>query len=86
MRLDKYLKLARIIKRRQISKEIIENGRVELNGKATKPSTLVKIGDHILLSFAKTVVEVQVLEIDEKMVKKNPDSSFKILTEKGNEA
>lgn len=85
MRLDKYLKLTRIIKRRQVSKEIIENDRVEINGKQTKPATMVKVGDHIRLSFARTIVEVEVLEIDEKIIKKAPDGAYKIVTEEGNE-
>ena len=47
MRLDKFLKLSRIIKRRTLSKEISEASRVKVNGKVAKPATKVKIGDEI---------------------------------------
>ena len=54
MRLDKFLKLSRIIKRRTLSKEISEASRVKVNGKVAKPATKVKIGDEIEVSFGRT--------------------------------
>lgn len=53
MRLDKYLKVSRIIKRRTVAKEACEGGRVSINGKVAKPSTDVKVDDIIEIQFAK---------------------------------
>ena len=55
MRLDKYLKVSRIIKRRTVAKEACESGRVTINGKVAKPSTDVKEDDIIEISFANKV-------------------------------
>lgn len=81
MRIDKYLKLTRIIKRRQISKEIIDQGRVKVNGKVVKPAAIIKNGDILDIDLSKTLVTVQIIESDEKLVKKSPDESYKILRE-----
>lgn len=50
MRLDKYLKVSRLIKRREAAKEFIDKGYIRLNGKIAKPSTEVKVGDHVEIS------------------------------------
>ena len=57
MRLDKYLKVSRIIKRRTVAKEACESGRVTINGKVAKPSTDVKEDDIIEISFANKVLK-----------------------------
>ena len=51
MRIDKWLKVSRILKRRTISQELAKNERVEINGKAVKPSHEVKIGDEVSVRF-----------------------------------
>ena len=53
MRLDKFLKVSRIIKRRTLSKEISESSRVKVNGKVAKPSTRLKVGDEIEIEFGR---------------------------------
>ena len=70
MRLDKYLKVARILKRRTVSKELAENERVTINGRIAKPSTEVKVGDEIAVTFGQRVLTVRVLDIKD-VVKKN---------------
>ena len=55
MRLDKFLKVSRIIKRRTLSKEISESSRVKVNGKVAKPSTKLKVGDEIEIEFGRSV-------------------------------
>lgn len=85
MRIDKYLKLTRIIKRRLISKEIIDQGRVRINDKIAKPSALIRTGDVLTLDFSKMTIVVKVLEVDEKIVKKAPDHAYRIISEVKNE-
>lgn len=70
MRLDKYLKVARILKRRTVSKELAENERVVINGKIAKPSTEVKPGDIIEITFGQKCLIIRVLEIRD-VIKKN---------------
>lgn len=60
MRLDKYLKVARIIKRRTVAKEAAEKEKVEVNGKLAKPSTAVKEGDLLTLYLGLKVINVKV--------------------------
>ena len=69
MRLDKYLKVARIIKRRTISKDIISFGQVSINNKKSKPSSEVKIGDFITLQLGNRLITIEVLSINEKIRK-----------------
>ena len=61
MRLDKYLKVSRIIKRRTVAKEACESGRVTINGKVAKPSTEVKEDDIIEISFANKTLKAKII-------------------------
>jgi len=60
MRLDKYLKVSRLIKRRTVAKEVCDAGRVFVNGKVVKASYEVKIGDNIKIEFGNRIVDVLV--------------------------
>ena len=82
MRLDKYLKVARIIKRRTVSKDIISFGQVSINNKKAKPSTEVKIGDHVTLLLGSRLVTIEVLSINDKIKKDEALSLYKIIDEK----
>ena len=65
MRLDKYLKVSRIIKRRTVAKEAGEGGRVSINGKVAKPSAEVKEGDVIEIRFGEKLARLRVLSVAE---------------------
>ena len=69
MRLDKYLKVSRLIKRRTVAAEACDGGRVSVNGKVSKPTQEVKIGDIIELSFGQRKVRVEVLSVAETVRK-----------------
>lgn len=73
MRIDKYLKVSRIIKRRTVAQEACEGGKVTINGKVAKPSSEVKVGDVLTLQFGIKTVTVEVLEVKE-VVKKDDAS------------
>ena len=64
MRLDKYLKVSRLIKRRTLAKEVAENERILVNGKLAKPSKEVNIGDVITIAFGNKTVEIKVLSLE----------------------
>lgn len=85
MRLDKYLKVSRIIKRRTISKEISESSRVKVNGKVAKPSTKLKIGDEIEIEFGKSILTVKVKELREHVLKDDSSMLYEIIDERRRE-
>ncbi len=65
MRLDKYLKVSRLIKRRTVAKEVCDAGRISINGNAAKAGSQVKAGDKLLISFGSRRMEVEVLSTPE---------------------
>lgn len=65
MRLDKFLKVSRLIKRRTVAKDVSEQGRVILNGREAKPSTAVKVGDEITVQFGQKLVTVRIERLQE---------------------
>ncbi len=71
MRLDKYLKVARIIKRRIVANEACSKERVSVNGKEAKPSKEVKVGDVVTVSFGDNKFTFRILEVPEGNVAKN---------------
>ncbi|MCF7933152.1 MAG: RNA-binding S4 domain-containing protein [Acholeplasmataceae bacterium] len=64
MRLDKYLKLARLIKRRTLAKEAAAKDRIDINGKTAKPSSDVKVGDVLTLSLGFRITSVKVTSLE----------------------
>ena len=79
MRLDKYLKNSRIIKRRTVAKDACEQGRVEVNGKIAKPGLELKTGDVIQVTFGSNVLRVRVLAMPESVRKDDADSLYEVL-------
>ena len=77
MRLDKYLKVSRIIKRRTVANEACDAGRVTINGKVAKAGTEVKIGDIIEIKFGNNTTKVEVLEISETQRKEAAAQMYK---------
>ncbi|MDP4117713.1 MAG: RNA-binding S4 domain-containing protein [Bacillota bacterium] len=69
MRIDKYLKVSRLIKRRTVANDACGGDRVLINGKAAKPGDRVKIGDIITLRFGSNTLNVEVLSIDDHVSK-----------------
>lgn len=82
MRIDKFLKNSRIIKRRQVAKEACENDRVKINGKIAKPGSIVEKGDSIEITFGKSNLKVRVLDIIDGAKKTNAESMYEVIDEK----
>ena len=80
MRLDKYLKVSRIIKRRTVAKEASEGGRVTLNGKVAKPSTEVKEGDVMEIRFGEKMARYRILAVAETVRKANAGAMYELLS------
>lgn len=79
MRLDKYLKISRLIKRRTIANEACDAGRVFVNDKPAKASVNVKVGDIISIQFGNKEVKVEVLDVQETVKKEEAKELFRYL-------
>lgn len=79
MRLDKYLKVSRLIKRRTVANEACDAGRVLLNGKAAKASAEVKPGDTIEIGFGTRTVKAEVLSVEETVRKDEAKEMYRYL-------
>lgn len=79
MRLDKYLKVSRLIKRRTVANEACDAGRVMINGKTAKAGTDVKVGDVIEIGFGTRNVKVEVLDVQETTRKEDAKKLFRYL-------
>ena len=77
MRLDKYLKVSRLIKRRTVANEACDNTRVTVNGKPAKASYDVKVGDHIAIAFGARTVTVEVLAVAEAVRKDDAAAMYR---------
>lgn len=82
MRLDKFLKVSRIIKRRTLSKEMSDSSRIKVNGKIAKPSTQLKLGDEIEVEFGQTILTVKVKELREHVLKDDSHMLYEIIDER----
>ena len=78
MRLDKFLKVSRVIKRRTVANEAADSGRISINGKVVKPSYEVKVGDIVEIKFGDKVSKFEILQIP-KVVGKDVEEFIKVL-------
>lgn len=81
MRLDKYLKVSRIIKRRPVAKEVADKGRIKVNGILDKSSTDLKINDEIEIRFGNKLLTVRVLEMKDSTKKEDATRMYEIINE-----
>ncbi len=79
MRVDKFLKNSRIIKRRQVAKEACENERVKINDRIAKAGSEVEKGDIIEITFGKSILRVKVLDLIEGAKKNTADSMYEVI-------
>lgn len=77
MRLDKYLKVSRLIKRRTVANEACDHGRISINGRVAKASQTVKPGDLIEIGFGQRTVKIEVIEINEHAGKQDAASMYR---------
>ena len=85
MRLDKFLKVSRLIKRRTVAKEASNDSKVLVNGKIAKPSYTLKIGDIIEIIYFKTTLKVKVLDLNMNAKKNDAESLYEIISVTDNE-
>ena len=81
MRIDKYLKVSRIIKRRTVANEACSGGRVTVNGKIAKPGTAVSAGDIITIRFGEHLGQYEVLDISETVRRDKASEMYRVILE-----
>ncbi|WP_428910340.1 RNA-binding S4 domain-containing protein [Niallia sp. Krafla_26] len=81
MRLDKFLKVSRLIKRRTVAKEVSDQGRILVNGNEAKASTTIKVGDELIIRFGQKVVTVKVEKLQETTKKDEAQEMYSIVKE-----
>ncbi len=81
MRIDKFLKVSRIIKRRTVAKDVCEDERIYINGKPVKPSKEVKVGDIVTVRFGNRSLSVKVLSIESVVTKAQAEDMYEIVEE-----
>ena len=79
MRVDKFLKNSRVIKRRTVAKEACEQGRITVNGKIAKPGTEVKIGDEIYIQFGNGSLSIKVAELKDSCRKEDAATMYQVI-------
>lgn len=82
MRIDKFLKNSRIIKRRSVAKEACEQERITVNGKVAKPGTEVNLEDIIVVQFGNREISVKVLDIKDSQRKEDADKMYEVIDNK----
>ena len=81
MRLDKYLKVSRIIKRRTVANEACSGGRVSLNDKVAKPGAEVKVGDIMTIRFGNKIGKYEILAVNETVRKEGASAMYRVISE-----
>lgn len=81
MRLDKFLKVSRLIKRRTLAKQVADQGRITINGKVAKASSVVKEGDELAIRFGQKIVTARVEVLKDSTKKEDAASMYTILKE-----
>ncbi len=79
MRIDKYLKVSRILKRRTVASDACSGGKVSVNGKSVKPAYQVKLGDVVAVGFAGGEVRFRVKSLNDKVSAKDAESLYEII-------
>lgn len=81
MRLDKFLKVSRLIKRRTVAKELADAGRIEINGRVGKSSSNVNVGDKLTIKYGSKITKIKILNINENTRKEESKEMYQLILE-----
>ncbi|HLR66655.1 RNA-binding S4 domain-containing protein [Virgibacillus alimentarius] len=81
MRLDKFLKISRLIKRRTLAKEVADQGRITINGNRAKASSVVSVGDELIIQFGQKRLTLEITMLKETVKKNEAEMMYKIIRE-----
>ena len=80
MRIDKFLKVSRIIKRRTVAKDVCDGGKVKINGRVAKAGSDVAVGDEIEIQFGEKLLRARIKEVRETVPAKEADTLYELLS------
>ncbi|MGY0694533.1 RNA-binding S4 domain-containing protein [Virgibacillus sp. FSP13] len=81
MRLDKFLKVSRLIKRRTLAKEVADKGRITINGNQAKAASNVAVGDELVIQFGQKLVTIEITNLKEAVKKDEAETLYKVIKE-----
>ncbi|MFD1021152.1 RNA-binding S4 domain-containing protein [Thalassobacillus hwangdonensis] len=81
MRLDKFLKISRLIKRRTLAKEVADQGRINVNGNEAKAATNLQVGDELTIQFGQKILTIEVKDLRENVKKDEATTLYSIVKE-----
>lgn len=81
MRIDKFLKVSRLVKRRTVAKEMSEKGRIKVNGQVAKAGTNIAVGDELIIQYGQKVVTIEVKNLKESTKKEDAFSMYEVIEE-----
>lgn len=81
MRLDKFLKVSRLIKRRTVAKEMAEKGRIMINGQTAKPGSSIKVGDELTIRYGTRLIVVRIEELKDVVRKEEANDMYTVIKE-----
>ena len=81
MRIDKFLKVSRLLKRRALAQEAASSGRISVNGRIVKPSYNIKVGDIVEIAFNSGAVKIEILDVKETVKKEQAENLYRIIAE-----
>lgn len=84
MRIDKFLKVSRLLKRRTVAKELLNRGEFQVNGKVVKPAYQIKVGDIVVLSLGRHLLTIEMLKVLEHANKEESQTMYKVIEDKIN--
>ncbi|QGG48713.1 RNA-binding S4 domain-containing protein [Heliorestis convoluta] len=81
MRIDKFLKVSRIIKRRTLAKEVCDGGRIQVNGRPAKAGTEIKVGDRVVIQFPRKRLEIEIKAVKDSARVEEAPTLYEVLQE-----
>ncbi|EHR37263.1 RNA-binding S4 domain-containing protein [Facklamia languida] len=81
MRLDKFLKVSRIIKRRTVAKDVADQGRIMVNDRPAKSSTNIQVGDQVAIRFGNRLLKVEVMHLQDSTKKEDASDMYRVISE-----
>lgn len=81
MRLDKFLKVSRLIRRRTLAKQVADQGRIQVNGNVAKAGTRLAVGDEVSIQFGQTLLTVEIVDLKEHVRKNEAEQLYRIIKE-----
>lgn len=81
MRLDKFLKVSRLIRRRTLAKQVADQGRIQVNGNVAKAGTRLAVGDEVSIQFGQTLLTVQIEKLKDHVRREEAEQLYRVIKE-----